>query len=294
MTKNIKTYNIIGGEWIYYKIYLGTKSADEVLTEYIKPFTEKLILNNIISEWFFIRYNDPKFHIRVRFKCTDISMIGAVIVGMHEILEPLAEDAIVWKVQLDTYNREVERYGYNTMEISEKIFFQDSIMITNYLTYFKDENLRWLFGLKAMDSFLDLFNYNLSEKKSFMENLSNGFKNEFGKSKTFNNSLSDKFRFHRQEISDIFEEKNPDNIYSLIEKKSDSITDLAKEIIDLYQSDSLTVDINSFLASHIHMLMNRLFKSKNRAHEMVCYDFLFRYYKSRIAIENQARIPANS
>lgn len=31
------------------------------------------------------------------------------------------------------------------------------------------------------------------------------------------------------------------------------------------------------------MLMNRLFRSKQRVHEMVVYDFLWRYYKSAFA-----------
>lgn len=30
------------------------------------------------------------------------------------------------------------------------------------------------------------------------------------------------------------------------------------------------------------MTMNRLFKSKNRLHELVIYNFLFRYYKAEI------------
>ncbi len=31
------------------------------------------------------------------------------------------------------------------------------------------------------------------------------------------------------------------------------------------------------------MTMNRIFKSKQRVHEMVIYDFLYRYYSSNIA-----------
>lgn len=45
----------------------------------------------------------------------------------------------------------------------------------------------------------------------------------------------------------------------------------------------LEIDLNDFLSSHIHMTMNRIFCSKNREHEMICYDFLSRYYKSKIA-----------
>ncbi|GHV23349.1 hypothetical protein FACS1894174_09080 [Bacteroidia bacterium] len=43
--------------------------------------------------------------------------------------------------------------------------------------------------------------------------------------------------------------------------------------------------MNELLKSYIHMMLNRLFRSKNRMHEMVLYDFMFRYYTSGIAKE---------
>ncbi|PQA94974.1 hypothetical protein B0A70_06540 [Chryseobacterium piscicola] len=264
---------------------MGTKSSDDILVEKIKPLAEQLLEKNIINQWFFIRYNDPKCHLRIRFKCVQTSLINKIIAEMHNILLPLTEESIIWKIQIDTYNREIERYGSKTIEIAEKLFFYDSIMVVDYLKNFNDENLRWLFGLKAIDDLLDLFQYKLSDKKNFLETLSNAFKAEFGKSKITNNGLSDKFRLYKQTISDTIDNKNPNNIYDIIEERNNSIKNLKDEILALLRTESLEVNLNSFLASHIHMMINRLFKSKNRAHEMVCYDFLFRFYKSKIALE---------
>lgn len=216
MYDNVTAYHILGGNWIYYKLYMGTKSADDILVEKIKPLADKFIEENIIDQWFFIRYNDPKYHLRIRFKCIRPSQLNEIISRMHNVLVPLVEESIIWKVQLDTYNKEIERYGLKTMEISEQLFFLDSIMTINYLKNFKDENLRWLFGLKAIDDFLDLFQYQLSDKKNFMENLSNAFKAEFGRSKILNSNLSDKFRLNRQEISNTMEGKNNNDIYEII------------------------------------------------------------------------------
>lgn len=288
MRYNISKYNNIpGSEWIYYKLYMGTKSADEILVEKIKPLADQLFSQNIIDQWFFIRYNDQGYHLRIRFKCLHHSRINEIILQMYDILFPLIEESVIWKIQLDTYNKEIERYGLKTIEISEKLFFYDSIMILNYLGNFKDEHLRWLFGLKAIDDFLTLFNYELSDKKNFTEKLSNAFKTEFGTSKIMNNGLSDKFRLHRQEIIETIENKDTNNIlYQIINEKNNNISYLKDEILTLWNSNSLDVDLNDLLSSHIHMMMNRLFKSKNRAHEMVCYDFLFRYYKSKCAMKN--------
>ena len=286
MHNNISKYNIPGSEWIYYKLYMGTKSADEILVEKIKPLADQLLSQNIIDQWFFIRYNDPRYHLRIRFKCLHHSRINEIILQMYDILFPLVEESVIWKIQLDTYNKEIERYGLKTIEISEKLFFHDSILIINYLEKFKDEHLRWLFGLKAIDDFLTLFNYELSDKKNFIEKLSNNFKTEFGTSKILNNGLSDKFRLYRQEIIETIENKDTNNILCQINnEKNNNISYLKDEILTLWNTDSLDVDLNNLLSSHIHMMMNRLFKSKNRAHEMVCYDFLFRYYKSKYALE---------
>ncbi|MDR0295220.1 MAG: hypothetical protein LBH91_03380 [Prevotellaceae bacterium] len=34
------------------------------------------------------------------------------------------------------------------------------------------------------------------------------------------------------------------------------------------------------LSSYIHMTLNRLFRTQQRMHELVMYDYLFRYYTS--------------
>lgn len=280
---SISTYNIIGSDWVYYKIYLGTKSADDILVHYISPLTKKLIDEKVINKWFFIRYNDPKFHLRLRFHC-DSKNLCKIIDAMYILLNNLMKESVIWKVQIDTYNREVERYGINTMELSENFFFHDTVMITSFLETAEDENLRWLFGLKAIDSFLNLFEYKLNEKIILMESLSISFKNEIGKSKILNKNINDKYREYKNDIAQILDGHIQYNhLYKIITEKNDNITSEA----DFNNcKKKLSIPLNNFLSSHIHMLMNRLFKSKNRIHEAVCYDFLYRYYKSKMALLN--------
>src|SRR5262249_46206428 len=51
-----------GSEWTYAKLYCGRAAADRLLAEQIAP------LAGIADQWFFIRYEDPDFHLRVRFR----------------------------------------------------------------------------------------------------------------------------------------------------------------------------------------------------------------------------------
>ncbi|MBA4056593.1 MAG: hypothetical protein C0490_17900, partial [Marivirga sp.] len=57
----------LGSEWLYYKIYCSTTAADQILREFVRPLSSGLVKDEVIDRWFYIRYNDPDSHIRLRF-----------------------------------------------------------------------------------------------------------------------------------------------------------------------------------------------------------------------------------
>ncbi|WP_127138032.1 thiopeptide-type bacteriocin biosynthesis protein [Flagellimonas oceanensis] len=65
----------LGSEWLYYKIYIGPQTGDALLSQAIKPLVSNLIGRKLIDKWFFIRYTDPDFHIRIRLKISDTKYI---------------------------------------------------------------------------------------------------------------------------------------------------------------------------------------------------------------------------
>ncbi|SHG70496.1 thiopeptide-type bacteriocin biosynthesis protein [Flagellimonas flava] len=290
---NIKVdRNLIpGDEWLYYKVYAGPKTSDSILTDIIKPVTEKLLEEKIIKSWFFIRYTDPKHHLRLRFQVFDLKNIGEVINRLYPYFKQLMNEDLIWKTQIETYQRELERYGDNTMELSEEIFFHDSVCIVNFLDMIEGdegEELRWLFSLRAMDRFLDTFAYSLEEKLSLLDRLKTGFGIEFGISRPLKKQLDDKYRAESKKIERFMRLKNEDKstfypILEILDQREFRIQPLALRINGHKKRDGLKVRYNDLMASYLHMFMNRLFKSKNRLHELVCYDFLYRYYKSVVA-----------
>ncbi len=148
---------IPGENWLYFKIYSGPKTADTILAEDIKPLVEKMSSVNIINKWFFIRYSDPKLHIRVRFYLSKTDYLNHVISLMNSSMKPYVQNNLIWKIQLDTYEREIERYGENTIDLIENLFCYDSNMHLDLLSSLygdEGETTRWLFGLKAIDQTL--------------------------------------------------------------------------------------------------------------------------------------------
>lgn len=282
---------ILGDRWIFYKIYTGTNTSDTILVKVIKSVAEKLMANNSIDKWFFIRYADPDFHLRVRFHCTNPESIGLVINSLYSHFKTFINQEIIWKIQTDTYKREIERYGTNTIALAEELFYHDSIMVIDFIRLMENderEELRWLFSLKAIDSFLDCYMYSNKEKLLLLDRLSTGFGEEFGMSKFLKRQLDDKYREERKKIETFIALKENDNpeydlMLNILKVRDENIKDIACEILKYKQNGNLQIAIDNLMSSYIHMFMNRLFKSKNRLHEMVCYNFLYRYYKSAIA-----------
>jgi len=288
---------IIGDIWLYYKLYTGPKTADMVLTKIINPVAKELLENNFIKQWFFIRYKDPKHHLRVRFQSSNSEFISEIVNKFHEPFKNYIDQDLLWKVQLDTYQRELERYGKNTIELAEKQFFYDSTMISNFLSLIEGEEgeeIRWLFGLRAIENLLNVFQYTDEGKLNLLEILKTNFGNEFGMSRFLKKQLDVKYRSYREKISKFMvltPKNNPDFIplLDLLDTNAKGIKSLATKILHYEKNKTLQMELNNLMNSYIHMLMNRLFKSNNRLNEMVCYDFLYRYYKSEWAMKKYGK-----
>ena len=68
-----------GDEWLFFKVYCGVKTCDELLVKKILSLAHRLMKEKIIVRWFFIRYSDPDYHLRVRFLLSSIDDTGYVI-----------------------------------------------------------------------------------------------------------------------------------------------------------------------------------------------------------------------
>lgn len=284
MQNNLKKrYFIVGEEWLYYKIYCGSRISDVILKDILFPIADALIADKVIEKWFYIKYGDPKPHLRFRVLLNDIKDIGIVMEKLSPPLSKLVNEELISKIQLETYQREIERYGNNTIELSEELFFHDSNLIINLLKEIivDDENLRWQVAIVLVNNLLTNFHYNMENKLRFMELLRNGFASEIVMDKFLTKQLDTKYRNYRTEIDALLQGKSELNfeLNVIINDFNLKIFNIAKKILELDQNGELELNVDSLIASYIHMTMVRILKSKNRLHEVIIYDFLLKYYK---------------
>jgi len=270
----------IGSEWLYYKIYTGVKITDTILIEKLYPIIEELKANNLIEKWFFIRYRDTDEHLRLRFYSPKKENLFQVIQYLYPVIEKLMAEDIIWKVQLDTYQRELERYGNTTMETSESIFYYDSEMMIDYLAlkpFFLEEETELLFSFLAIDSFLNVFSLQNKQKLDLLDKLQVSFKKEFNATKILKKEFDKNYRSVSSRIDAFINNQDDEfsDLYQIINHKESNLKSLFSK-----ETFQLEMDLNSFLSSHIHMTINRQFSSRQRHYECLIYDHLYRYYKS--------------
>ena len=266
-----------GSEWIYFKIYTGVKTSDIFLLEVIKPFVEQLQNENVIEKWFFIRYNDPKPHLRIRFNISNLNNYNYILEKINSLFGEYLNSGEISNVVIDTYKKELERYGENTIEYAEELFFRSSELILNFLEYNDEEKI--MVALFYIDCILSKLGLSSEEKINWIKNFDNAFKTEFNADKNLNNQLKRKYIDFQPKYFEFINSNEFKDIRNLITNNISGIHIVIEKILELKKKECLNVGMIDFFQSIFHMHINRLFVSDQRLFEMIIYDYLLKFYK---------------
>ncbi len=267
-----------GSEWFYAKLYTGTGSADRVLLDVVRPFVEEALREGLADSWFFLRYSDPDWHLRVRLRGDTARLVGR----LHDIAEPRVADGTIWRMQLDTYDRELTRYGGDAgMELSEQLFRHDSDAVLGLVMELSGDtglDSRWRLALAGTDRLLTDFGLGLAEKLAWAQARRDAFAREFRVDGPLTKALGDRYRRERTALEPLLGpavEDTPMPGLALLEERSRQLVPIASEL------RRRGAAVESLLASYAHMHANRLLRSDHRAQELVLCDLLHRLYVAR-------------
>jgi thiopeptide-type bacteriocin biosynthesis protein len=142
------------GDWVYLKCYAPRDMADDVIVRVIAPALARAEQALGPLPWFFVRYADPRFHLRIRIACG--ARAADVVALLARTMQPLIDDGEVERFSFETYEREVERYGgADGMRTVERIFCANSEIAVEALTaYPVDEIKRLELSVGAVYTFL--------------------------------------------------------------------------------------------------------------------------------------------
>src|SRR5262249_5566467 len=289
-----------GSDWLFLKLYGGIAALDDTLTTAVASLLREALGSGLISRWFFIRYADPHHHLRIRFNGTPERLIKELLPSFHTFGQ-LLEAGRIWKVQLDTYEREIERYGgVEAMLASKDIFFADSEAVLEILqTLLGDEGLdrRWRIALLGADRLFSDCGFSLQTRRAVVKRLSISFEKEFRTGPDARKQISDRFRAERKKLESLLEnaqgaETSINFADRILERRSARIAVAMRHLRSLSEKGKLKTRMEDLAASYVHMHINRLIRSSQRNHELILYDFLFRLYDGKLARQRRSSSPA--
>jgi lantibiotic biosynthesis protein len=279
-----------GSSWLYCKMYTGTATADDVLCRVIRPLST-LAKELGAPRWFFIRYADPDWHVRFRIEGAPAVLWQTLVPRLYEELSPLLQNGQVWKMQLDTYERELERYGSLGMLPSEEFFAADSeavLSIIELLSGDEGNDARWRLALRGMDLLLEDLGFDIKAKLALMRNIRAGFAREFNADARLERQLDAKFRAERANILTLFDAAQEAQHplapgLAVLRARSLPMAKVTAQLKELEAQGTLTTPLQDLAASYLHMHANRMLRGAARNQELVMYDFLRRLYESQEA-----------
>jgi thiopeptide-type bacteriocin biosynthesis protein len=193
-------------------------------------------------------------------------------------------------MQLDTYEREVERYGGDRgIELAEQLFAADSQAVLTILGSLSGDaglDLRWRLAMAGIDLLFEDLGLTLEEKRSMARRAREGFGREFGVDGNFRGQVSQRYRAERVRLEALLDpgQAPPAPLAAGLEalrRRSLQLAPMTAELRQLNQAGRLSATLADLARSFAHMHVNRLLRSAHRAQELVLYELLDRAYSSR-------------
>jgi thiopeptide-type bacteriocin biosynthesis protein len=292
-----------GSAWFYAKLYTGPAGADRVLRELVAPLRRRALAEGWADGWFFLRYGDPDWHVRLRFHGEPRRLAAELGPALADTAAPLLADGTLWKVQLDTYEREVERYGGPAgVALAERLFEADSEAVLALLAAFEGDAgaaARWQLTLLGIDRWLDDLGLDLGldldRRLAVVRAQRDGLAAELGGGKELRLSLDRKFRAERTRLTDLLTgaigDGDGDDAWergrAVFRRRAERTAAPLAELATLEADGRLAIPRADLAASLVHLHANRMLRAGARAQELVLYDLLARLYASRAS--RQAR-----
>jgi thiopeptide-type bacteriocin biosynthesis protein len=283
-----------GSEWLFFKLYGGQGTADLILVEAIAPAMANLKARGVVDGWFFIRYDDPDPHLRIRLHGDPVRLCVEALPEMYRCLNPMVENGRLWRIELGTYQRETDRYGGpQNIVRAERLFELDSeaaLDVVRHCLGDEGATYRWQLALAGTDRWLRDFGFELAACHELARRARDAYVQEFrADGKGSQGWFADRFRKERKTIEMLIHDDNVPESEPLrwgleaLARRSRQSAPLIQEIRSLHAQGGLSASLEELSHSLIHMFINRVLRSAQRTQELVIYEFLVRLYGSEIA-----------
>jgi class I lanthipeptide synthase len=269
----------------------------EVLIHLVAAAVKRARRAKSLGGWFFDRGADAHGYIGLAIR-GDSGRLPKLLPWLHDAAAPLLADGRLLRIAVDTYARDVERYGGDQgIELAEAIFEADSdavLAIVLRLDSAPAGDERWRLALRGCHELLVDLGLDLAVRTEVVRRAYEGLSLELRADKALEHGLGARFRKERAALDELLAAA-PDGEHPLapglvaFAERSARLRPLAEELRARERSGHLTIPLRDLAAGFLRAHVGRLLRSDLRAQELVILGFLRRLYVSEAALGKAPR-----
>lgn len=260
----------LGGEWLYFEIYCHPNRSNQLLLEQIQTFLKQH--QACLKQWFFIRYDEPSPHLRLRLNVKQPAALAQLMFAFKALFKPLLLSALITNVELKTYYRETQRYGANRIDLTERFFHVDSKQCLRLLAKAKTHDELYVYALQQMQVLCSTYHTCLQQQLAFVSKVAHSFAQEMDMNTDTFKKVNMAFATFKQ--NGYLAQANELSPKPVVQKLWHTILTKCSHAAEKEQ----------LLADFIHMHINRLFISDQRKHETILYHYLLKMLQTKLAL----------
>ncbi|MXV50357.1 hypothetical protein GS399_05180 [Pedobacter sp. HMF7647] len=275
---------ILGSRWLFLKLFCTPSMSNQILVGCFFPLLKRLQREDRIAGWFFIRYNSPDYHLRLRVLLNGDNL-GEILSLFRSRVSNQLNAQLIHDYQADTYRPEIERYSVRLIEGIEQLFMASSNLTAAYISRLQKVPSAAAYHSLAFVLLRDLLTLMLpsdEERLNFLGQLSISFYAEFSREKHLRISLDRQFRQLRPGLKRLLADPLFYRSLGLLgyrQQVMDSAGKLAERSGRLNRKRRWKL-----LSDILHMQFNRLFVDDQRKQEMVVYYHYHKFFKGELAV----------
>jgi thiopeptide-type bacteriocin biosynthesis protein len=265
-----------GSEWFFVKAYCAPLLLEPLLLD-LSRIARAHVAAGAADRWFFVRYRDPDFHVRLRIRRAGAGRVDAEVL---EALKDATARGVVWKVQLDTYVPETERFGGpHGLELFHEFSWLDSEAVVDALSIGPgDVDARIVASSLAIDRYATSFGLSLDERLALARTAAEVLAPRVAAGVETFRELARRFRAHAGLLADAFTARSPPwaALAAVFERAHDRLGVAWRRALER----GLLAPRDDVVRALFHMHVNRYQRTYDPLHELVTYDALFRFYRA--------------
>lgn len=251
-----------GSDWLFVKFYCDRDQQDRLLTGPLRQLCEMIETSGLARRWFFLRYADPDPHLRMRWKGDPEILVRHLLPEITRFTAGLTEDGTVSRLVIDTYERELARYGgAEGTDISEEIFWADSRAVMRLLAHETDVSdsgdLTELIAVTT-DDLLAGLNVDVDDRLRWYGRQTETFEDEAG-----GRRAGKDYRTRQKRLRALLGPPDGpallgEDVAEILKQRRETLTRAAGKLAALEADGRLTTSHDALWGSYVHLHCNRL------------------------------------